>query len=105
MSNYTPEETSNLLDLYTKLGTPGIDKIAAELGKTKKSIIAKLSREKVYIKADKNNTEKITKKILVRKLIELTGKELNGIESADKQSLQDILDHIEDLTERAHNDD
>lgn len=44
--NYTPEQTKMVVDSYTN-GVSVAD-IAATLGKSIKSIVAKLSREKVY---------------------------------------------------------
>ena len=44
--NYTPEQTKMVVDSYTS-GVSVAD-IAATLGKSIKSIVAKLSREKVY---------------------------------------------------------
>ena len=45
--NYTPEQTSKMVADY-QAGTT-VETIAAELGKTVRSIVAKLSREKVYV--------------------------------------------------------
>lgn len=46
--NYTPEMTAKMVQDYTA-GVP-VELIAAEMGKTVRSIVAKLSREKVYQK-------------------------------------------------------
>lgn len=45
--NYTPEQTSKMVADY-QAGTT-VETIANELGKTVRSIVAKLSREKVYV--------------------------------------------------------
>jgi hypothetical protein len=44
--NYTPEMTSKMVADYT--AGVSVEKIAEELGKTVRSVVAKLSREKVY---------------------------------------------------------
>ena len=46
--NYTPEQTARILELYAA-GTDTAE-IAAEFGKTQRSVVAKLSREGVYQK-------------------------------------------------------
>lgn len=47
--NYTPEQTAEVVKAYTENPTSAtVDMLAEKLGKTTKSIIAKLSREKVY---------------------------------------------------------
>ena len=50
MSNYTPREVEKLIDIYTAnpcLET--VDKLTVELNKPRKSIIAKLVKEGVYV--------------------------------------------------------
>jgi len=44
--NYTPEMTQKMVADYT--AGVSVEKIAEELGKTVRSVVAKLSREKVY---------------------------------------------------------
>jgi len=46
VANYTPEQTAKMVEAYQS-GTT-VEAIAAELGKTVRSVVAKLSREKVY---------------------------------------------------------
>ena len=44
--NYTPEQTAQIVSAYQAGAT--VESIAAEVGKSARSIVAKLSREKVY---------------------------------------------------------
>lgn len=63
--NYTPEQTAKMLGMYCADKTQvTVEKIALEMGKTVRSVVAKLSREKVYIaKEYKTKTgEKVVKK-------------------------------------------
>ena len=49
--NYTPEMTAKLVEAYTANPTKAtVEAMAAEFGKNVKSVVAKLSREGVYIK-------------------------------------------------------
>jgi len=81
--NYTPEQTLKLVADYTNGVT--VDAIAAELGKSVRSIVAKLSREKVYVaKTYATKTgEAVIKKDTVADYI---GESL-GLSEADTESL------------------
>jgi response regulator RpfG family c-di-GMP phosphodiesterase len=78
-----------------------VEAIAAELGKTVRSIVAKLSREKVYkAKEYKTKTgEKVQKKdALVDKMAEvfgLTEAEADSLTKANKTALTKILNTFE----------
>ena len=48
--NYTPEQTAQIIADYQ--AGKSVEIIADNLGKTVRSIVAKLSREKVYIKKE-----------------------------------------------------
>ncbi len=50
--NYTPEQTAQIISDYQS--GLSVEIIADNLGKTVRSIVAKLSREKVYIKKEYN---------------------------------------------------
>lgn len=51
--NYTNEQTAQLLAAYqAEPTTATVERMAQELGKTTRSIVAKLSREKVYQKKE-----------------------------------------------------
>jgi hypothetical protein len=96
--NYTPEQTAKLIADYTT--SPTKDTVAAlsvEMGKTTKSIVAKLVREGVYKKAEKvakDGSPVTTKEDLVAKIAKEIGVEadkLDGLETAPKNALKLIL--------------
>jgi hypothetical protein len=60
--NYTAEQTARVVAEYT--ANPSAEVIAAlamEMGKTAKSIVAKLVREGAYVKAGKEKAKRVTK--------------------------------------------
>lgn len=96
--NYTPEQTAKLRAVYA--ANPTKDTVAAlavEMGKTTKSIVAKLVREGVYKKAEKtakDGTPVVHKNDLVEKIAKEIGVEsdkLDGLEAAPKNALKLIL--------------
>ena len=96
-SNYDPQTTEKLLELYSELGTEGIHKIAVTLDKTERSIRSKLVREGVYIPKDKTSGRKLegpSKKELLRD-IEAKGFNVNGFESATKPALERLLNLVQ----------
>lgn len=94
--NYTPEQTAKMVSDYASGVT--VESIAAELGKTVRSVVAKLSREKVYkAKEYKTKTgETVVKKDeLADKMAEvfgLTESEADSLTKANKTALKKILD-------------
>lgn len=97
--NYTPEQTSALVKAYSE-GT-SVEALATQFGKTARSIIAKLSREKVY-KAKEYVTktgEKVVKKdTLADRLAEVVGlteAETESLTKANKTALSKILLKLE----------
>lgn len=58
--NYTPEQTTQLVDAYKSGNT--VEQIAQDLGKSTRSIVAKLSREGVYQPKTKARGETRVKK-------------------------------------------
>ena len=93
--NYTEEQTTYITAKY--LENPSretVDKLAEELGKSPKSIIGKLSREKVYrreVYKTKQNETPITKVELVAIIAGYIGVEkeqLEGLEKTPKQVLK-----------------
>ncbi len=92
--NYTPEQTEQMVFEY-KAGT-AVEQIALTLGKSVRSVVAKLSREGVYIakaKADPKSAQN-TKATLIAKIAEMKGVEvtsLSSLEKATKEALQILL--------------
>lgn len=98
VENYTAEQTAKMVADYTAGVTT--DAIAKEFGKTVRSVIAKLSREKVYVaKTYKTKTgEAVVKKDSVADYIgEALGMNANDADSltkANKTALKLIADFI-----------
>ena len=95
--NYTPEATAKIVASYE--ANPSKETVAAlavEFGKTTRSIVAKLSREGVYKKAEyvgKTGAKPETKESKVEriaKLIGTTADKMGGLEAATKGAL-DLL--------------
>jgi hypothetical protein len=99
--NYTPEMTTKLVEAYTANPTKAtVEAFAAEFGKTTKSIVAKLSREGVYVKAtpvSKDGTPVAKKDALVEQIADALGEtsdKLEGLEKAPKNVLKMILEAV-----------
>lgn len=93
--NYTPEQTAKMVADYRAGAT--VEAIAQEMGKSVRSIVAKLSREKVY-KAKEYKTK--TGQPVVRKdahadaigaVLNLTEAETESLTKANKTALEKIF--------------
>ena len=95
MSNYTSDQTAYIVAEYENSDdkTETLDRLSQELGKSKKSIVGKLSREGVYKRVSyvtKSGVAPITKVELVKNIganLELEEHQLEGLEKAPKQVL------------------
>lgn len=92
--NYTPEMTAKMIADYTASPTRDtVNALAAAFGKTTKSVIAKLSRENVYVKAEyvsKTGEKPIKKDAMVEVIAGLIGcdsEKLEGLDKAPKAAL------------------
>lgn len=86
--NYTPEMTQDLVARYTA-GMP-VDMIARELGKTVRSVVAKLVREGVYQAKTKEASIRLTKEDLVAKIeahFEMNPGTLDSLTKASRDQL------------------
>jgi len=84
--NYTPEQTAEIIGLYTT-GNP-VEMIAAQMGKSVRSIVAKLSREGVYVpKAAAKGQGRVTKADLINRLANKFGIEATEIASLEKAGM------------------
>jgi hypothetical protein len=93
VTSYTAEQTATIVEAF-KAGTP-IEVIATTVGKSARSVIAKLSREGVYTKANKTTTTatKVTKADLVAKIaikFNVTTESLANLVKVDKATLEII---------------
>ena len=96
--NYTDEMVAQMTEAYTaNPSRETVDELAQTLGKTTRSIIAKLSREGVY-KAQPRTTKSgepvVAKAELVAQISEHFGIELPTLVKAGKQDLQRLVDAI-----------
>ena len=104
--NYTPEQTALMVEQYS--AAPTADTVAAlatALGKTARSIVAKLSREKVYkakTYATKTGETVVSKEDLadkLTKLADLTASEADSLTKANKTALKKIVALLEEAAE------
>lgn len=88
--NYTEEQTVELVNAY-KAGE-AVEALALNLGKSVKSIVAKLSREGVYkAKAHQPSTTRVTKADLVNKIateLQLDAAKLETLAKASHEALE-----------------
>jgi len=96
IANYTAEQTAQAIQQY-QLGAT-VETIATLLGKSTRSIVAKLSREGVYKAKEyvaKNGAKPIPKEALAEALKgfvpELTNSEIDSLTKANKGALNKLL--------------
>ena len=97
---YTPALTEQIIKEY-KAGVP-IARVASNAGKSEKSVIAKLSTLKVYIKTERpskiTGDKPKTKAAFVKDICNyLNTKELPGLDKAPKTTLIKICDLLSQL--------
>ncbi len=95
---YTVEQTAMVIDAYTTTPTKAtVEALALQLGKSTRSIIAKLSREKVYVKPEyttKTGAPVVKKNALVDLVAEklgLTEPEATSFEHVNKTALVKLI--------------
>lgn len=99
--NYTAEQTAAMLAAYTAAPTvETVERIAADLGKSVRSIVAKLSREGVYKKKEyktKNGEAVVKKDEAADEIGAILGMAENDVDSltkANKTALKMILEAL-----------
>ena len=96
--NYTEEMVSEMTTAYTENPTRDtVDALAQQFGKTTRSIIAKLSREGVYVaqpRTTKSGEPVVAKAELVASIQEHFGIELPTLVKAGKADLRRLVDAI-----------
>lgn len=96
--NYTAEQAAEMVSAYTAGDT--VEAIAEKMGKSVRSVIAKLSREKVYVKkayTTKTGESVVKKDAQADAIGELLGLSENDTESltkANKSALAAIMDAL-----------
>jgi len=103
--NYTEEQTQHMIEAYRQDPTrETVEKLATEMGKTAKSIIGKLSREKVYIKREyttKRGDKPITKAEItqdIADMLNIPGAKIAGLGKASKRDLIALQSAINKVT-------
>ena len=95
--NYTEELTAKVISDYQD--GVDLDAIANDIGKSVRSVRAKLVREGVYVAKPKSASAKTsdgpTKKELLNKLESIAPFQVNGFMGATKSALADLLIHLE----------
>jgi hypothetical protein len=100
--NYTDEMTAKVVEMYVTSendnSVDNLEAIAVAVGKTAKSIRAKLVKEGAYVVVEKSATkvkdDGPTKKDLINDLTDLTGLELAGIDGANKPALTELVEFL-----------
>ncbi len=90
-TNYTPAQTVELVTAY-QAGT-NVETIAANMGKTTRSVVAKLSREGVYLAKTRVATQRVKKADLVDMLAAKCGVAPEVFESLEKAN-HDVLEQL-----------
>jgi ribosome-interacting GTPase 1 len=96
--NYTPEQTAKLVADYQAGVT--VEQIAQAMGKTVRSIVAKLSREKVYIAKEyktKSGEVPVKKDVtadFIGAALKLSENDIESLTKANKTALRAISDFI-----------
>lgn len=96
VENYSAEVTVKLLDAYASGKT--VEQLAEAFGKTTRSIVAKLSREKVYVKkvyVTKAGNTPVSKEQHVATIAAFMGVDASKLESLEKAN-KGVLTLIED---------
>ena len=96
--NYTADQTTAMVaDYQANPSQETVEALAKSLGKTVRSVIAKLSREKVYVKKEavNKNGEPVQKKNdtadAIGAVLSLTEAEVDSLTKANKTALEKIF--------------
>ena len=96
--NYTPEQTAKIIADY-QAGV-AVEQIAQAMGKTVRSIVAKLSREKVYVAkqyVSKNGEKPVKKDVTadaIGAILRLSENDIDSLTKANKSALKAIFDAL-----------
>lgn len=103
--NYTEAQTVELVQAYVATPTDETVKSFAEkFGKTTRSIVAKLAKEKVYVsKAKEAGKRAMLKSEMIAKIATMVGKseeQLESLEKATGPALMAVIDALVDLNKQ-----
>lgn len=96
--NYTPEQTAKIIADYQAGVT--VETIAQTMGKTVRSIVAKLSREKVYVakqyvtKTGEKPVKKDVTADAIGAILRLSENDIESLTKANKSALKAIFDAL-----------
>jgi len=96
--NYTPEQTLKMVSDYQS--GVSVETIAENLGKTVRSVVAKLSREKVYIakeyktKTGESVVKKDTHADAIGAILRLPENDIESLTKANKNALKAIFEAL-----------
>jgi transposase-like protein len=94
--NYTPEQVQQLVQDYQS--GVSVEQIAQQLGKSVRSVVAKLSREGVYQpKTRSSSGARVTKAQLVQQIAKLCDRNDEQFESLEKASVEVLTRLLEVL--------
>ena len=99
--NYTHEQTNEMIEQYQS--GLAVEFIAQAVGKSVRSVVAKLSREGVYVNKAKSTASRVTKTQLVTKistLIDVPVEKLESLEKANSEALELVLKALDDYEYR-----
>lgn len=98
VANYTAEQTASMLAAYQAAPVRAtVDSLAASMGKSFRSVVAKLTREGVYQKAERvsKTGEKIEKKdetaFAIGAVLRLSEADTDSLAKANKSALRAIF--------------
>ena len=98
--NYTPEQTKAILTAYDNGNGSTVEAIAETVGKSVRSIVAKLSREGVYKKKEykTKNGEAVVKKDAhadaIGAILSLPENDIDSLTKANKSALKAIFEAL-----------
>ena len=101
MSAYNEKETEKMIQLYTNdPSLKTVDRLAVKFNKTRKSVIAKLSKEGVYLSSgykDKRGRPPVTKLEMVKQIEDILECQLPGLDKAPKETIRTLTTTLEEL--------
>lgn len=96
--NYTEDMVANMRELYTATPTrETVETLAETFGKSVRSVIAKLSREGIYVsqpRVTKSGEPVVRKSELVAQIEDHFGIEVPTLVKASKTDLQELINHL-----------
>lgn len=93
---YTAEQTQLITEGY--LGGRTVESLAQEVGRSVRSVVAKLAQVGVYKAREAQTKTRVTKEVLVAQIAARTGIDrdlLQSMEKCDKAALQALADYFQ----------